>query len=216
MLAGSGTDRVARWLEGVSGPWLYIVVVLLTFAETGTLFFLVPGEVGLLVAGATAGAGKLNLPLMVALACVAAIGGDATGFWIGRRFGRRLQDTSIGRRLGRENWLKAEDLIRRRRGLVVLVGRWIGFLRAIMPATAGMSGMSYREFAPYDVAGAVSWAAVCVIGGYKLGENWKKLADNLGRVGLVLGAIAAVAIAVYTLKRRLSGTGTPDAPDASA
>jgi membrane-associated protein len=199
----SSSDRVARWIESFSGPWLYVVVVLLTFAETGSMFFLVPGEVGLLIAGAAAGAGKLNLPLMVVLACGAAVAGDAAGFAIGRRFGSRLPHTRLGRRLRPEVWQRAEQLVRRRRGLIVLVGRWIGFLRAIMPATAGFSGMTYREFLPWDLAGAISWATICVIGGYKLGSNWTTLADNLGRVGIVLGVVVAALTLLWVLKRRV-------------
>ena len=184
MAATSSTGGVAGWIESFSGPWLYVVVVVLTFAETGTMFFLIPGEVGLLVAGAAAGAGKLSLPLMIVLACGAAIAGDATGFAIGHRFGPRLPTTRLGRRLKPEVWQRAETMVRRRRGLIVLVGRWIGFLRAVMPATAGLSGMTYREFLPWDLAGAISWATICVVGGYKLGSNWTTLADNLGRVGI--------------------------------
>jgi membrane protein DedA with SNARE-associated domain len=193
MLAASTDSGVARWLNHLSGPWLYAVVVVLTFAETGTLLFLVPGEIGLLVAGAAAGVGKLNLFAMVVLACMAALLGDATGFAIGRRFGPRLRDTWLGRKLGADSWHRADDLVRRRRGLIVLVGRWIGFLRAVMPATAGMTGMRYRrEFLPWDIAGAVSWASICVIGGYKLGDNWESLAHKFGTVGLALAAVFVV------------------------
>ena len=202
----SASTGAARWIESFSGPWLYVVVVVLTFAETGTMFFLVPGEVGLLVAGAAAGAGKLSLPLMIVLACAAAIAGDATGFAIGHRFGPRLPTTRLGRRLKPEVWQRAETMVRRRRGLIVLVGRWIGFLRAIMPATAGFSGMTYREFLPWDLAGAISWATICVVGGYKLGSNWTTLADNLGRVGIVLGIVVALALAVWAVKRRRTGS----------
>ena len=200
----SSTDRTARWIGSLSGPWLYVVVVVLTFAETGSMIFLVPGEVGLLVAGAAAGAGKLNLALMVVLACGAAIAGDAAGFAIGHRFGPRLPHTRQGRKLNPDVWERAEQLVRRRRGPIVLVGRWIGFLRAIMPATAGFSGMRYREFLPWDLAGAISWATICVVGGYKLGSNWTTLADNLGKVGVVLGVAVGVAALVWAVRRRAS------------
>ena len=202
LLAAGFADRIEHAIETVSGPWLYLVAGLLTFAETGTLFFLVPGEVGLLVAGAAAGAGDLNLYVMLIVANVAAILGDATGFTIGRRFGPNLQHSRLGRKVGEPNWQRAEHLIQRRKGVVVLVGRWIGFLRAIMPATAGMSGMSYRSFLPWDLAGCVSWASLCVIGGYVLGDNWTKLAAQLGKLGWVLLAAAVVALLVHKLRSR--------------
>src|SRR4051794_40197293 len=202
LLAASLSERIDDAIQAVSGPWLYLVAGLLTFAETGTLFFLVPGEVGLLVAGAAAGAGDLNLWVMLIVANVAAIAGDATGFAIGRRYGPRVQHSWLGRKIGEEQWQRAEHLIQRRKGLIVLVGRWIGFLRAIMPATAGMSGMSYRSFLPWDLASCISWATVCVVGGYLLGDNWTKLAAQLGKLGWVLLALAVVAFAVHKLRGR--------------
>jgi undecaprenyl-diphosphatase len=202
LVAVALAERIENAIEAVSGPWLYLVAGLLTFAETGTLFFLIPGEIGLLVAGAAAGAGDLSLPVMLVVANVAAILGDATGFAIGRRFGPGLQHSRLGRKLGVENWRRAEQLIQRRKGLIVLLGRWIGFLRAIMPATAGMSGMSYRTFLPWDLAGCITWASTCVIGGYLLGDNWTELAAQLGKLGWVLLAVAIVAVVVHKLLGR--------------
>ena len=202
VLAAALTDRVDSAIQSVSGPWLYAVAGVLTFAETGTLFFLVPGEIGLLVAGTAAGAGNLNLAAMIVVANAAALAGDATGFAIGRRFGPRLRRSWLGRKIGAAHWQRAEDLIRRRRGIIVLVGRWIGFLRAIMPATAGMSGMSYRSFLPWDIAGCVSWATLCVVGGYLLGDNWTTLAAGIGKAGWALAAAVVIAVVAQRLWRR--------------
>jgi membrane protein DedA with SNARE-associated domain len=202
MLAAALTDRVENAIESISGPWLYVVAGLLTFAETGTLFFLIPGEIGLLVAGAAAGAGNLNLIVMLIVANVAALVGDAVGFAIGRRFGPNLKRSWLGRKVGEGNWLRAEDLVRRRKGTVVLFGRWIGFLRAVMPATAGMTGMSYRSFLPWDVAGCLTWASTCVVGGYLLGENWVRLAEGIGWFGWVVAAALVLAFVVHFVRSR--------------
>jgi membrane protein DedA with SNARE-associated domain len=202
VLAASLGGGIERFLESISGPWLYLVAGLLTFAETGTLFFLVPGEIGLFVAGAAAGAGDLNVVAMVVIACSAAILGDATGFMLGRRFGPRLQRSRLGSKIGQHNWDRATRLVQQRRGLIVLFGRWVGFLRAIMPATAGMSGMSYRAFLPWDIAGCVSWATLCVVGGYVLGENWTKLAESIGIAGWVIATLAVVALVAYKVRAK--------------
>ena len=200
LVAASLSGRIEELIESVAGPWLYLVAGLLTFAETGTMFFLIPGEIGLLIAGAAAGAGDLNVVVMVVIACVAAIAGDAAGFFLGRRYGKRLQTSKLGRKVGQANWDRAMRLVQERRGLIVLLGRWVGFLRAIMPATAGMAGMSYRSFLPWDLAGCISWASLCVIGGYLLGENWAELAASLGKVGWVLAVLAAVAFLVVKVR----------------
>jgi membrane-associated protein len=203
VLAAAVAERIENAIESVSGPWLYVVAGVLTFAETGTLFFLVPGEIALLVAGAAAGAGNLNLIVMLIVANVAALAGDATGFAIGRRYGPNLKRSWLGRKIGEGNWLRAEDLIRRRKGTIVLCGRWIGFLRAIMPATAGMTGMSYRSFFPWDLVGCITWATTCVVGGYLLGENWVRLAEALGKAGWVVAALIALAVVAHFVRGRI-------------
>ena len=78
----------------------------------------------------------------------------------------------------------------------------VGFLRAVMPATAGMSGMNYkREFLPFDLVGAVSWASLCVYGGYKLGERAETIVHQ---IGWVAGGAVVVGGLLYLLKKRLT------------
>ena len=191
---------VTDWIKKASGPWLYVLAFILTFAETGTMLFFVPGEITLIVAGVAAGSGGINIVLLLVVGITAAILGDAFGFAIGRRYGRRLQTSKLGRKLGEDSWQKAEDLITRRKGLIVLVGRWVGFLRAIMPATAGMTGMNYKkDFLPYDIVGAVSWASVCMLGGYWLGDRAEAIVE---KIGWVAGGAAIVAVLYIVVKRR--------------
>ena len=189
-------SAITSWIKKASGPWLYVLAFILTFAETGTMLFFVPGEITLIVAGIAAGTGGINILILLVVGIAAALLGDAFGFAVGRRYGRRLQTSKLGRKLGDDSWRRAEDLITRRKGLIVLVGRWVGFLRAIMPATAGMTGMNYRkDFLPYDVVGAVSWAAVCLLGGYWLGDKAEAIVQKLGWVA---GGAAVVGL-VYIL-----------------
>ena len=197
---------VTDWIKKASGPWLYVLAFVLTFAETGTMLFFVPGEITLIVAGVAAGSGGINIVLLLAVGITAAILGDAFGFAVGRRYGRRLQTSKLGRKLGEDSWHKAEDLITRRKGLIVLVGRWVGFLRAIMPATAGMTGMNYKkDFLPYDIVGAVSWATVCMLGGYWLGDRAEAIVQ---KIGWVAGGAAIVAVLYIFVKRRKTSSAT--------
>ena len=203
VLALGLTKQVTDWIARVSGPWLYVLAFVLTFAETGSLLFFVPGEFTLILAGIAAGAGGINIVALLAVGAVAALLGDATGFWIGRRWGRRLQESRLGRKLGPENWVKAEDLITRRKGVVVLVGRGVGFLRAIMPATAGMTGMNYKQdFLPFDLVGALTWSAACILGGYWLGDRAETIVQY---IGWVAGGGAVVAVLWILVKRRRAG-----------
>ena len=196
---------IRDWVEGISGPWLYVVVFLLAFAETGTLLFFVPGEFTLIFAGIAAGLSKggVNVWVMMAVGITAAVVGDAVGFLIGVRYGERVKASALGQKLGAENWAKAESLIRRRKGLIVMIGRWLGFLRAIMPATAGMAGMNYKkDFLPYDIVGAASWAGLCVYGGYKLGDRAETI---IKYIGWVAAGVVIVGIVAVIAKKKLAG-----------
>jgi membrane-associated protein len=194
------TERVESVLNSVSTPWLYVLTFIITFAETGTLLFFIPGEFTLLFAGAAAGAGNANLAVLILIGVVAAILGDFVGFHLGARYGQRIRTSAVGRRIPAKSWDKSQDLIKRRKGLIVLVGRWIGFLRAVMPASAGMSGMTYRQFLPWDVAGAASWAALCVVIGYQVGDNIDKIETWISRGGYI---IVGVLIAGFLAKKFL-------------
>jgi membrane-associated protein len=202
ILASWIVDRLQTWLSGVSGPWLYVITFIVTFAETGTLLFFIPGEVTLLLAGAAAGAGDASLSLLIAVGIAAALSGDFVGFHLGARFGDQIRSSRVGRRIKQSSWERTQTLIHRRKGLVVLFGRWIGFLRAIMPASAGMSGMSYRAFLPWDIAGAISWAATCVFIGYKVGDNIDQVESWITRGGYVIVGVLVVAYVANHFRSR--------------
>ncbi len=202
MLASWVSDRLQAWLGGVSGPWLYVLTFVITFAETGTLLFFVPGEFTLLLAGAAAGAGNASLSVLIVVGITAALVGDFVGFHLGARYGDQIRGSRLGRRIKPESWDKAQTLIHRRKGLVVLFGRWIGFLRAIMPASAGMSGMEYRAFLPWDVAGAVTWAATCVYVGYQVGDNIDRVESWITRGGYFVVGALVIAYGVKHVRSR--------------
>src|SRR6266542_3011233 len=128
----------------------YLVVIALVFGEAAVF-------VGLVLPGETA--------LLLALAVVAAVVGDSVGYEVGRRLGPPLMDTRLGRLVGEKRWARAEAVMARRGGWAVLAGRWVGVLRALMPAIAGSTRMPYRRFLVFNAVGGTLWAAVVVVAG---------------------------------------------------
>jgi undecaprenyl-diphosphatase len=92
---------------------------------------------------------------------------------------------------------RVDALFARHGGKAVLIGRFVGFLRAMAPFVAGASRMPYRRFLLYNALGGVVWAAALVLLGYFLGESWSVAERWIGRVGLMIGVIVVVATALW-------------------
>lgn len=118
---------------------VYVVVVALAFLEAAVFLGLVlPGETALLVAGVLASRGNIDLRVLLVLAIVVAIGGDSVGYLVGRHFGPRLRLTRLGTRINARHWDRAEQAVAAHGFWAVVVGRWVGVLRALVPTVAGM------------------------------------------------------------------------------
>ncbi|MDE0803513.1 MAG: bifunctional DedA family/phosphatase PAP2 family protein [Acidimicrobiales bacterium] len=185
-------------LVGIASPWLYVVVALLAAAESAALVGLVvPGEAALLVGGFAASQGRVSLPVLIAAATIAAIVGDSIGYELGRHFGPRVRVTRVGRWVGEERWARAEGFIDRRGGPAVLLGRWVGLLRALVPGVAGMTRMPYPRFLVWNVLGAVVWAPAVVSAGYFAGSSFKRVERWFGQASLLVLAVAVCGFAVW-------------------
>jgi membrane protein DedA with SNARE-associated domain len=143
----------------LASPWAYIVLALLAAAESAAFVGVaIPGETAMLLGGFLAFQGRVNLGVMMAAGAVGAVVGDSIGYEIGRRFGEPLKRSRLGRRVGEERWAKGEAYLRAKGGRAVFLGRFVGLLRALVPALAGMSRMPYRTFLPWNAAGGLIWA----------------------------------------------------------
>jgi membrane-associated protein len=181
---------------GSLGAWTYVVVPALAFLETAAFVGLVvPGETAIVVGGAVAERGEVTLPALIGLVWVAAVGGDVVSFLLGRRFGRPFID-SHGRRLhiGPEQVERVERFINRHGGKAVLVGRFVGILRALTPFVAGASRLPLRRLLPYSAVGALGWAAVYSLVGYGFSTSFESAGKDATRI-----ALAAALGAAFTL-----------------
>ncbi len=187
-------------------PWGYVVVFLAVTLEASAFVGLVfPGETMLLVGGFLASQHKLSVVALMVLGTIGAVIGDSIGYEVGRHFGERLQRTRLGRKVGEERWERARETLRRHGGSAVLIGRWVGVLRALVPAAAGDSGMPYRTFVVWNVAGAIVWAPTVVAIGYVAGNSWEQVDRALGWGSLAVAAVLVGAwFAVREVRQRRS------------
>jgi undecaprenyl-diphosphatase len=191
-------DTVAR----LASPWAYIVLGLLAAAESAAFVGLaIPGETAMLFGGFLAHQGRVSLGVMMAAGAIGAVVGDSVGYEIGRRFGEPLKHSRLGRRVGQHRWAKAEAYLREKGGRAVFLGRFIGVLRALVPALAGMSRMPYRTFLPWNLAGGVIWAPGFVLLGYLAGSSYQRVEQIAGRASLLL-LLVVVAVAAMVVAAR--------------
>ena len=195
-------------LEDISntlGAWTYLLVGVFAFAETGAFVGLVvPGETVMLLGGAVAGQGAIDVYLLIAIAWFAAWLGDTTSFFIGRRLGREFvlrHGPRVG--IGHERFERVEDYFSRHGGKTIFIGRWISLVRALAPFIAGSSGMGYRGFVPYSILGTGLWASVHILVGYFFSRSIESAAHYAGRGAFLLASTIVVVVGVVFVVRRL-------------
>jgi membrane protein DedA with SNARE-associated domain len=201
-------DELQQLLEDVSnalGAWTYLLVGFFAFAETGAFVGLVvPGETVMLLGGAVAGQGAIDIYILIAIAWFAAWAGDTTSFFLGRRLGREFVLRN-GPRFGisHERFEKVEDYFSRHGGKTIFIGRFVSLVRAFAPFIAGSSGMRYGAFVPYSILGTGIWASAHILIGYVFSRSIDSAAKYAGRGAFLLGTLIAITVGSVFLYRRL-------------
>jgi membrane-associated protein len=188
------------------GEWTYLAVPGLAFLETGAFVgLLVPGETAVVVGGVVAQRGDVALPVLIALVWLGAVGGDLVSFTLGRRLGRPFLDAHAPR-LGirPEHVERVEGFFARYGGRAVLIGRFVGILRALTPFVAGASRLPLRRFLPYSVVGALGWAATFTIVGYAFASSFESAGESATRIALGAAVVVALVLLLVALSRRSS------------
>ena len=192
---------IEGWLEDVAtdlGDLTYLFVGLLAFAETGAFVGLVfPGETAVIIGGALAGQGENSVVLMLAIVWFCAWAGDTVSFLLGQRLGRGFVLRHGPKvRITEQRFAQVESYFQRHGGKTILIGRFIGLVRALAPFIAGSSGMTYRAFVPYSVLGTGLWAATFTLLGYFISENINEATELASRGIFVFGAVVGTVVAL--------------------
>ena len=170
------------------GMWVYAVLFLIIFAETGLVVTpFLPGDSLLFVAGALCGMGALQLELLVPLLIAASFSGDNTNYWIGRLLGLRLIKRMNGKFIKREHLDKAHAFYEKHGGKTIIIARFLPIVRTYAPFVAGVGLMRYRLFVLFSALGSVLWIVSLTVAGYLFG-NIPVVKNNLTLI--ILGIIA--------------------------
>lgn len=188
----------------------YAIVALLVFAEDALFVgFVLPGETAAVLGGVVASRGHVQLWLMIVLVIISAIAGDTVGYEVGKHFGPRLLRSRILNRR-RTKLEEAQELLRRRGGSAVFLGRFVAFFRAVMPALAGASRMPYPRFLGYNAAGGILWGAAFVILGFLAGNSYRVVAKTVGRdLAALVGLLVIVGLVVWRVRKYVNERRKP-------
>jgi membrane protein DedA with SNARE-associated domain/membrane-associated phospholipid phosphatase len=190
------------------GPWTYALVGVMAFLETGAFVGLIaPGETVVMAGGVIAGQGEIELLPLIGIVWVCAVLGDTTSFYIGRRLGRRFLEKHGPRvKISHERLEQVDGYFERHGGKTILIGRFIGLVRALAPFIAGSSGLRYRRFIPYSIVGCGAWATLFCVLGYIFWRSFDKVEHLVGQAlfgfAVTVGVIAAVVVA-YRRRREI-------------
>jgi undecaprenyl-diphosphatase len=187
------------------GAWTYVLVGALAFLETGAFVGLIaPGETAMLLGGLVAGQGKIDVVTLIAIVWAAATLGDLTSFFLGRRLGRAfLVEHGPKVQITEERLHTVEGFFDRHGGKAILLGRFVGLVRAIAPFLAGSSGMPLRRFVPYDVIGAGLWSSTFILLGYVFWQSFSQLLEYAKKGAFALGVVIVVIVGLVWAMRWL-------------
>jgi undecaprenyl-diphosphatase len=199
---------IERLIEDIAnglGQWAYLLVAFMATAETAAFIgFFAPGEFTIILGGVLAGQGTLSIQLLIGIAWVSCVVGDGIGFYLGQRLGREfILQHGPKVRLKQETFAKVEAFFAKHGGKTILIGRWLGLIRPLMPFTAGASGMSYRRFLPYDVLGAGLWATTWCLLGYIFWQSFEQVASTAGRGTIAFAVLLGLFVGGYQAVKRL-------------
>ena len=165
-------QHLNEW-AGVLGPWLYLVLFLIVFCETGLVVTpFLPGDSLLFAIGALASieGSPLSLPLITILLITAAVLGDAVNYAIGSYLGPMVFSSDRARLLNRRHLERTHEFYERHGGKTIFLARFVPIIRTFAPFVAGVGRMSYRYFAAYNVTGALAWVLSLLLAGYWFGQ----------------------------------------------
>jgi membrane-associated protein len=183
----------------------YVGVTAIIFSETGLLVgFFLPGDSLLVTAGLFAARGELDIWLLVPLLIVAAICGNASGYFIGHKAGQTLFNRPQSRWFRRDHLIKTHEFYEKYGGITIVLAQFMPFARTFAPVVAGVGEMKYIRFASYNVGGAILWISSMTLLGYFLGRSIPGIEKRIEYVIAVVVFISVLPILFKYLKHRLA------------
>jgi len=195
-------DRHLAVLLAQYGTWVYLLLFVIIFCETGLVVTpFLPGDSLLFVAGALWAAASMDAHVLAVVLVGAAVSGDNVNYWIGRFLGPRVFRWEHSRFFNRKALDRTGEFYRRHGGKTVVIARWLPLVRTFAPFVAGIGRMTYAKFLAFSVAGGALWVFALVYAGYFFG-NLPFIRQNLTLVILAIVALSMTPLALQFFRQR--------------
>ncbi|MDP2854605.1 MAG: DedA family protein [Smithellaceae bacterium] len=195
------------------GVWVYVIVFIVIFCETGLVVTpVLPGDSLLFALGALAALGALHIEALLILLCVAAIAGDSVNYAIGHYIGPKVFSYEDSRFFKKKYLLKTHEFYEKHGGKTIIIARFMPFIRTFAPFVAGVGAMSYSKFILFNITGGIAWIGLFLLGGYFFG-NIPTVKSNFTVVIIVIVIISvmpgfiAYARQKFIARRKATGEG---------
>ena len=203
------------WMLNLLGPWVYLGLWFVIFAETGlAVGFFLPGDSLLVVAGLFAAAGKLQVALVMLAFFLGSVIGDSTGYWTGRVMGKTLFNRESSFIFKPSRVEKAKHFFEKYGVKTVILARFVPIVRTFAPLVVGATEMPYAKFLTFSIIGGALWICSMVLAGYFLGGVIEtalgiKLEDHIEKVVIVVVLISLLPPIIEFLKHRYGKKAAP-------
>lgn len=203
-------DRHLIEFVAANGAWIYALLFLIVFVETGLVVMpLLPGDSLLFAAGAIAATGGMDPVLLCGLLFVAAVLGDTVNYHVGNYIGPKVFEHE-NRFIKRAYLLKTRDFFEKHGGKTIIIARFMPIIRTFAPFVAGVGSMPYRRFLSYNVVGAALWVVSFVLLGYFFG-NLPAVKENFTLVIFAIIGISVMPGVIAWVRHKLAqGNNQPD------
>jgi membrane-associated protein len=198
-------DRYLEAFVGQHGAWVYALLFVIIFVETGLVIMpFLPGDSLLFIVGALCGADLFNLPLTIVLLLAAAILGDQTNYSIGRYFGPKVFKWENSRFFNRQAFLQANAFYEKYGGITIILARFMPFIRTFVPFVAGVAEMTRHKFTMFNVVGGAIWVVGLTLAGYLFG-NLPFVQTHLSKIIWALILVPGLIALVGAWRARKAG-----------
>jgi membrane-associated protein len=192
------TDQYLGTLIQSYGIFVYIILFLIIFAETGLVVTpFLPGDSLLFIAGTFAAVGSLNIYALAILLCAAAILGNTTNYWIGRTIGEKV----FSKFIKKEHLEKTKLFYEKHGKKTIIISRFMPIVRTLAPFVAGVGKMNHSTFSAYNIIGGILWGASFTFAGYFFG-NFQFVKNNLTLIVIIIVLLSITPGIIASLKRK--------------